>query len=118
MRIALCSYSPKEEETSTLMQIGEVIRFDRGSFVAYALRSGRQYDVIIVMGDDARGMNDCMTIREIDSKVPIIWVSNQNAFFAQSVRLHIDLFLTKPVSTTHLKEEVLRLTKQLVSNDR
>lgn len=112
MRIALCSYSPKEAETSILMQIGDVIRFDRGSFVAYAIHSGKQYDIAIVMEDEARGMNDCMVIREHDRDIPIIWISDQEEFRAQSVRMHVNRFFVKPISPKQLTIEVMKLMNE------
>lgn len=109
MRIALCSYSQKEKETSLLMKLGKVDRFDNGVFCTYAMQRDGPYDAVVVMEDGAKGMNFCMSIRGYSKTIPLLWISDQAEFEPQSRRMQVESFLVKPVAEQSLQQAVLEL---------
>ena len=61
------------------------------------LRS-RLYDVVIVMADNAAGMEGVIAVQNVHPETPIIWFSNDENFVAQSYRLGVTYFAVKPLS--------------------
>ena len=55
------------------------------------------YDVVIVMADNAVGMEGVIAAQNVHPEVPIIWFSNDKNFVAQSYRLGVAYFAVKPV---------------------
>lgn len=55
------------------------------------------YDVVIVMADNAAGMEGVIAAQNVHPDVPIIWFSNDKNFVAQSYRLGVAYFAVKPI---------------------
>ena len=55
------------------------------------------YDVVIVMADNAVGMEGVIAAQNVHPEVPIIWFSNDKNFVAQSYRLGVAYFAVKPI---------------------
>ena len=55
------------------------------------------YDVVIVMADNAAGMEGVIAAQNVHPEVPIIWFSNDKNFVAQSYRLGVAYFAVKPI---------------------
>lgn len=56
------------------------------------------YDVVIVMADNAAGMEGVMAVQNVHPETPIIWFSNDENFVAQSYRLGVTYFAVKPIN--------------------
>ena len=59
-------------------------------------------DVVFILANGAKGMESVIATKNICTKLPIIWFSNDKDFGAQSYRLGTDYFATKPVTNEHL----------------
>lgn len=57
----------------------------------------REHDIIIVMMDNAAGMEGTRAAKELKPHTPVIWFSNDKNFVAQSYRLGVTYFSVKPV---------------------
>ena len=56
-----------------------------------------EQDIIIVMMDNAAGMEGARAAKELKPHTPVIWFSNDKNFVAQSYRLGVTYFSVKPI---------------------
>ncbi len=115
MVIALCCPEDTERIKQTLSTCGEVVVFngaqDRSPSVqlAYYLARGEPCDLAVVAQDGAAGMNDCQHIKGRRKELPVLWISEQEAFRLESRRIGVEAFLVKPVPEVLLKQTIARL---------
>lgn len=62
---------------------------------------GPSLAAVVVKG--AAGMNCCHEIRKRSRELPVLWVSDQEGFLAESRRIPVQEFWTQPVSCRLLK---------------
>lgn len=61
-------------------------------------------DLIIVLADGADGMEGVIAAKNADGDTPVIWLSDDEGFGAQSYRLGCTYFHKKPIPLEKLKE--------------
>ncbi len=61
-------------------------------------------DLIIVLADGADGMEGVIAAKNADRDTPVIWLSDDEGFGAQSYRLGCTYFHKKPIPLEKLKE--------------
>lgn len=66
------------------------------------LEDGRP-SLAVVVANGAAGMNCCHEIRKRCRELPVLWVSDQEGFLAESRRIPVQEFWTQPVSCRLLK---------------
>ena len=66
--------------------------------------NSKRYEMIFVMMDNAAGMEGVIAVQNLHPEVPVIWFSNDKNFVAQSYRLGVNYFSTKPIN-----EKILNL---------
>ncbi|MGL5259908.1 MAG: hypothetical protein ACRC7V_07345 [Lachnospiraceae bacterium] len=115
MNIALCCHENSEELRVTLGFYGKVVVFsglwDRtpGVQLAEYLIQNKPCDLAVVVLDGAEGMNDCRKIKNYKKDLPLLWISDQDAFWAESRRMGVEEFLVKPVPEGMLQKVVEHL---------
>ena len=65
---------------------------------------GPSLAAVVVNG--AAGMNCCHEIRKRSRELPVLWVSDQEGFLAESRRIPVQEFWTQPVSCRLLKRNI------------
>ena len=61
-------------------------------------------DLIVVLANGADGMEGVIAAKNADSDTPVIWLSDDEGFGAQSYRLGCTYFHKKPIPLEKLKE--------------
>ena len=84
---------------------------DYDSFIA-GMRCGAP-DMVVVMADGAEGMEGVMAAKSLRPGVPVIWLSNDRGFGAQSYRLGCTFFHSKPVPPETLSLAMERCIDQM-----
>ena len=59
---------------------------------------GRVYSIIVVLADNAAGMEGVIAAQNVQPDIPIAWFSNDKNFVAQSYRLGVAYFAVKPIN--------------------
>ncbi len=59
-------------------------------------------DLVFILANGAKGMESVIATRDTCPQTPIIWFSDDKDFGAQSYRLGVEYFATKPVTNEHL----------------
>ena len=59
-------------------------------------------DIVFILENGAKGMESVIATKDLCPETPIIWFSNDRDFGAQSYRLGVEYFATKPVTNEHL----------------
>ena len=72
----------------------------------------REFDVIIVMMDNAAGMEGARAAKELKPHTPVIWFSNDKHFVAQSYRLGVAYFSVKPVAEKNISLALQRCQRR------
>jgi len=62
----------------------------------------KQIDIVIVSINGALGMEIAISVRNIDTEIPLVWFSNDIHFGPQAYRLDCDYFSGKPVTKSRL----------------
>ena len=60
--------------------------------------NSKRYEMIFVMMDNAAGMEGVIAVQNLHPETPVIWFSNDKNFVAQSYRLGVNYFATKPIN--------------------
>lgn len=55
------------------------------------------YEIVFVAMDSASGMEGVIATKNVQPRVPVIWVSDDKNFVAQSYRLGVTYFSVKPI---------------------
>ena len=55
------------------------------------------YDLVFVAMDSATGMEGVIAVKNLQPHTPVIWISNDKNFVAQSYRLGVAYFSVKPI---------------------
>ena len=61
-------------------------------------------DLIVVLANGADGMEGVIAAKKSGRDMPVIWLSDDEGFAAQSYRLGCDYFHKKPITAEKLKE--------------
>ena len=61
-------------------------------------------DLIVVLADGADGMEGFIAAKNAGKNMPVIWLSDEEGFGAQSYRLGCTYFHKKPIPTEKLRE--------------
>lgn len=61
-------------------------------------------DLIVVLADGADGMEGVIAAKNADRNMPVIWLSDDEGFGAQSYRLGCTYFHKKPIPLEKLRE--------------
>ncbi len=69
---------------------------------------GQQFDVIFVGLKGAIGMETVIGVRDMDTQVPLVWISSEKEFISQSYRLNTTMFLVWPVEPEQVCDAMLR----------
>jgi two-component SAPR family response regulator len=72
-----------------------------------------KYSIVVISLAGALGMEAAIGAREENSAVPIVWVSDEDAFALQSYRLHIKMFLVLPVTPQRICEALCRCMEDM-----
>lgn len=73
----------------------------------------QEYDIIIITADGANGMEACIAARKMCPNTPLIWLSNDRDFAAQSYRLGCTYFAARPVAQYKLLHALERCQQVL-----
>ncbi len=65
-------------------------------------RLKEKQDLVFILENGARGMESVIATKDTCPETSIIWFSNDKDFGAQSYRLGVEYFATKPVTNEHL----------------
>ena len=65
-------------------------------------RLNDKQDIVFVLENGARGMESVIATKDTCPETSIVWFSNDKDFGAQSYRLGVEYFATKPVTNEHL----------------
>ena len=65
-------------------------------------------DLIVVLADGADGMEGVMAVKNADKNTPVIRLSDDEGFAAQSYRLGCTYFHTKPIPIEKLEEAMTK----------
>ncbi len=79
---------------------------DYDGFVAYISKSPP--DCVVITKDGADGMEGVIAVKSSLESIPIIWISNDSGFGAQSYRLGCTYFHKKPVSAEILSAAIAK----------
>ena len=60
------------------------------------------HDVVFILENGAKGMESVIATKDTRPNTPIIWFTNDKDFGAQSYRLGVEYFATKPITNEHL----------------
>lgn len=66
------------------------------------LQSG-EHDMVIVSMDGAAGMEGVIAVKNLYPYIPVMWLSNDKNFVAQSYRLGVNYFSIKPINERTLR---------------
>ncbi len=67
------------------------------------MMNSNRYEMIFVMMDNAAGMEGVIAVQNLHPETPVIWFSNDKNFVAQSYRLGVNYFATKPINEKIMK---------------
>ena len=73
----------------------------------YGMRR-RKYEIVLVAVKGALGMETAIGAREESPSVPLVWISDEDAFALQSYRLKIKIFLVMPVTPDGICDAIMR----------
>ncbi|MEA4853240.1 MAG: hypothetical protein VB082_03055 [Christensenella sp.] len=120
LQIAVCTEKKMTEKISegigALKQSSGVrIKTDwfyRREDLLYGMRRSK-YAIVLIALTGALGMEAAIGAREENAAVPLIWISDEEAFALQSYRLQTKMFLVWPVSTQQICDAFLRCMENL-----
>ncbi|MBR3811700.1 MAG: hypothetical protein IKJ16_05145 [Agathobacter sp.] len=92
---ALISNHMKKQPDMAFRLIQYTQTEDYDSFLELMEKS--EYEIIIVMMDNAAGMEGARAAKELKPHTPVLWFSNDKNFVAQSYRLGVTYFSVKPI---------------------
>ena len=72
------------------------------SYDEFLKRLKDSQDIVFVLENGARGMESVIATKDACPHTPIVWFSNDKDFGAQSYRLGVEYFATKPITQEHL----------------
>lgn len=103
----LCIYGTRDDEQSLVSSLDslnemafrqiEIEQHDDYDKLICSVNS-KNYDAVIIMKNNAEGMEGVIAVKTINQDIPVIWFSNDKSFGAQSYRLNAAYFHEKPVS--------------------
>lgn len=67
------------------------------------LLEDNDYDLLFVAMDSAAGMEGVIAVKNLKPKLPVIWISNDKNFVAQSYRLGVSYFSVKPIEEKNMR---------------
>ena len=103
MNLVLCCDTDSTYLEQILLNCGDIMickgDYDRPPCVEleYYLEKGNRCDLVIVALDGAAGMINCQYIRKRRKQLPLLWISEQESFYKESLRIEVEGFLIKPV---------------------
>lgn len=120
IRIAVCAEKELYEDISSGIQAAEQRAgmctnaewFYKREDLVHGMR-GRKYDIALIALNGALGMEAAIGAREESAAIPIVWISDEEAFALQSYRLQIKMFMVHPVSQQQICDAVLRCMEDL-----
>lgn len=65
-------------------------------------RLKEKQDLVFILENGARGMESVIATKDTCPETSIVWFSNDKDFGAQSYRLGVEYFATKPITNEHL----------------
>ena len=68
---------------------------DYDEFLTFLERT--DYELVFVAMDSATGMEGVIAVKNLQPHTPVIWISNDKNFVAQSYRLGVTYFSVKPI---------------------
>lgn len=71
------------------------------------IRQGGCHAAVVSLGG-ALGMEAAICVRSLDARLPLIWISDDEAFGLQSYRLQARMFLRFPVSSDQIAQALAR----------
>ena len=63
----------------------------------------KNYDMVIIMTDNAAGMEGVIAVKNMLPHIPVLWFTNDKNFVAQSYRLGVTYFSVKPIEERTMK---------------
>lgn len=69
-------------------------------------------DLIFVTMDNAAGMEGVIAVKNLYPDTPVVWLSNDKNFVAQSYRLGVDYFSVKPIDEKMMNLAITRCQRR------
>lgn len=111
MSLLFCCDEWQQDVENVLNEFGQVVYFSDNTQLAEYMRKALPCSLAVVYMDGAKGMNCCNYIRRQCRSVPIIWISDQSEFEAESRRIPVDDFWVKPMPNMLLQKRVAELLR-------
>ena len=102
MRIVLLHDKNSGIYHSPLSLLGDVLVLPGKAALQEYLLADTPCDLVVCALDGAAGMNCCITAHSRRRGVPILWISEQKEFAAQSKRIPVGAFMVKPVAPSQV----------------
>lgn len=111
MIICLYGTGRDESELNTLLLSMPEYAYRKIEFDLYESYEGyikglqeKVYDAVIVAEDGANGMEGVIAAGSVKKDIPVMWLSDDKGFLAQSFRLGAAYFHQKPISAETLSQ--------------
>lgn len=107
--IALCCSENKVRTTVTLVKLANVKVFNDGIELAYDLQEHDECNLVVVAVDGADGMNYCTYVRGQNKEIPILWISDNEAYEEAARKIPVNDFWVKPMPDMLLEKAAAEL---------